>query len=182
MRNKLIKGLGASLVLLIMVIGGVMKYASVYNNANYKFESIQTSKAIVEASLDKMNKTIKQLGQVMGSEKGAFIEFQTLVADSKKGQSIGGIMSQIQEKYPNFEIKDEYKKLMQSIETERNEFLSTQKQHNAKIQYYNQFIGEFFNSMILSGKYQRIEPFVVSSSKSQNSMESGKDEIEDLNI
>jgi len=111
MTKKLGITLGIVGAIIFTIITVVLSYININDTANTKLQEIKGFKPKVEASLDEMNKTITQLSQATKGEKQAFLDFQALVSDSKKGQSVGGMMSQIQEKYPTFDIKG-FEKLM----------------------------------------------------------------------
>lgn len=174
--------LGISIVLIVVVSFVVIQYFTINDKALILREEIIGEKAKVEASMDNMKKTINQISQVVSSEKEAFIEFQSLVATSKKEQDIGAIMSSINEKYPDFEIKDDYKKLISNIEIKRNEFLSAQNTYNMKVVNYNQFIVKLSNKLFLDDMFEKFEPFVVSSSYTKKSMQTGIDDDNDLGL
>jgi len=169
----------ASVSVFVLLFTYIMVYISVNDEATERLSNITAMKTKVETSLDNMNKTISQKTDVTKGETKAFLEFQALVADSKKGQSIGGMMTQIQEKYPDFNIKG-FSFIMRTIEIKRDEFELVQNQYNDKVAQYNSFINKTINSMMLKDKHVTLEQFVVSSKSSKNSMVTGEDEIKEI--
>ena len=181
MSKKLLLGLGLGLVFLISVVSVVVVYINVNDDANTRLETIDGMKSKVEVSLDNMNKVLTSQGMVVKGEKEAFLEFQRLVSESKKGQTIGGIMTAVNEKYPSFEIKG-FDKLMVSIEAKRDDFAIVQNQYNSHIVEYNKFIVKTINGIFLSDKHTKLEQFVVSSKSAKSSMITGEDELNDFNL
>jgi len=179
MTKKLGITLGIVGAIIFTIITVVLSYININDTANTKLQEIKGFKPKVEASLDEMNKTITQLSQATKGEKQAFLDFQALVSDSKKGQSVGGMMSQIQEKYPTFDIKG-FEKLMQAIEEKRDEFTDIQNAYNDRIAQYNSYIVTIVHKMFLSGNHVPLDQFVVSSKKAKESMQTGKDELDSL--
>ena len=179
MTKKLGITLGIVCSAIFLIIAVAMSYININDTANTKLQEIKGFKPKVEASLDEMNKTIAQLAQATKGEKQAFLEFQALVSDSKKGQSVGGMMSQIQEKYPTFDIKG-FNKLMEAIEVKRDEFTDIQNAYNDRIAQYNSYVVTIIHKMFLSGNHTPLEQFVVSSTKAKASMQTGKDELDSL--
>lgn len=169
----------ASVSVFVLFFTYIMMYISVNDEATERLSNITAMKTKVETSLDNMNKTIQQKTDVTKGESKAFLEFQALVADSKKGQSIGGLMTQIQEKYPDFNIKG-FSDIMRIIEIKRDEFELTQNQYNDKVAQYNTFINKTINRMMLNDKHVTLEQFVVSSKSSKKSMVTGEDEIKEI--
>jgi len=174
-------GVVLGLLGVMVLLGGtylVMSISTV-DEANDRLEVVDGVKSKVEVSLDNMNKIITSQIQVTKGEKDAFLEFQALVASSKKGQSLGGIMTQVQEKYPKFEVKG-FEKLMSSIEIKRDEFAIVQNQYNSHVTEYNRFIVKTLNKMFLDETHVKLEQFVVSSKKAKVSMETGEDDLEEI--
>src|ERR1035437_4486246 len=153
----------AGFIIFVGIIISTM-YININDTANTKLQEIDGYKAKVEVSLDEMNKTIKQLSQATKGEKEAFLKFQSLVADSKKGQSLGGVKTQIKEKYQGFD------NLMRNIEGKRDEFALLQEDYNDRVAQYNMYIVKVLNKIFLSGKHVKLDQFVVSSTKAKASM------------
>lgn len=172
-KTGLIIGIGILLTIIGITIFSM--YININDEANTRLQEIKGYRSKVEVSLDVMNKTITQQIQTTNGEKDAFLEFQRLVSDSKKDQSIGGIMTQIQEKYPTFDIKG-FDKIMQTIEIKCNEFATEQNAYNSRVVAYNQFIVKTVNKFFLSSTHVEVEQFVISSSSAKESIETGKDE------
>ncbi len=154
---------------------------SINDEANTRLQTIDGMRSKVEGKLDNMNKILTSQSQVVKGEKDAFIEFQRLVSESKKGQSIGGIMTQINEKYPNFEIKG-FDKLLENMEIQRDEFYTEQVQYNSHITEYNKFIVKKVNKFFLDKGHVKLEQFIVSSKSAKQSMISGEDELKEINF
>ena len=171
--------IGVVLVVVALIITYITMSISVKDTANTKLAEIDGFKSKVEISHDNMKKQISQMADVPVGEKDAFLEFQAMVAESKKGQTLGGIMSQIQEKYPKFDIKG-FDKLAKTIEIKRDEFALAQTQYNSRIVDYNAYIVKVVNDFFLDESHVKLEQFVVSSAESKEAMETGEDEVEKL--
>lgn len=172
--NKLILPIS----ILVLTILSVFMYLkiSINDEANTRLVNIEGLKSSVEIKLDELHKVISENCQVLNGEKEAFMEFQRLVSDTKKGQTITGIMTQVQETYPNFEVKG-YENLMQVIEIERKEFSVEQMKLNDNIAQYNQYIVKTINSYFLdSQKHKNMKQFVISTNKVKQSMETELDD------
>lgn len=172
----LLVGLG---VVLLIAIGTyfIMSF-SVQSSAIDLQETVNAEKSVVESKLDAMNKTLRDFVGVSKAESKTFLEFQKIVASSKEGQSLGGMMTAITEVYPNFDVQG-FKKLYPTIEAQRKEFHTTQTIYNERVRAYNAYrrkpMGKFF---LDAEEFPKVEQFVVSSTASKKSMETGVDDTE----
>lgn len=176
-KTGIILGVVGSVLLTLIIV--LSMYVSINDTANGLYQTLPGLKAKTEASLDAMTKEIAQSSQVTKGEKDAFLEFQKLVSDSKKGQTLGGIMTQVQEKYPTFAIKG-FDKLQSLIESKRDEFVLVQTQYNDRVVAYNSFIVKKVNKIFLPDSVKTLPQFVVSSGAAKESMVTGKDEVKEI--
>lgn len=170
-------GLGIGLVAVCVILWFV--YIAINFNINRQANNLSNKlpaqKTSVESKLDAMNKTLSDFVGITKAESDAFLEFQTIVASSKQGQTIGGMMTAIQEVYPNFDVEG-FKKLYPTVEAQRKEFKDELDIYNDVVREYNTFISDPWNEMFIDvQKYPKAEHFVVSSTESKKSMETGID-------
>ena len=173
-------GISIGVVVLMAILGITYFMMSIgaQKDINVLDNMCIAEKAVVESKLDAMNKTLRDFVGVTKKESETFLEFQKIVASSKEGQSLGGMMTAITEVYPTFDVKG-FTKLFPTIEAQRKEFHTAQVIYNDRIRAYNTFIGDPINSMFIDlEKYKLREQFVVSSSNSKKAMETGIDDSE----
>ncbi len=174
------KGLtiGGVLIALVLVVVYFSINFSINGHANRLSNSLPAGKTKVETKLDQVNKTLKEFVGVTKAESKAFLEFQSIVGKSKEGQTIGGMMTAIQEVYPKFDVKG-FSKLYPTIEAQRKEFKAEQDRYNDLVREYNTYIQDPFNEIFIDNtKYTKAEQFVVSSTASKKAMETGIDDSE----
>jgi len=141
-------------------------------------ERVNAEKTVVESKLDAMNKTLRDFVGVTKAESETFLEFQKIVASSKEGQSLGGMMTAITEVYPTFDVSG-FKKLYPTIEAQRKEFHTTQTIYNERVRAYNAYRRKPMGKFFLDAKeFPKREQFVVSSTNSKKAMETGIDDSE----
>lgn len=179
MTKKLGITLGIIGAVLIMGIVIITMYVTINDKANGLYQSIPGLKAKVEATHTALNSEILQTSSVVKGEKDAFLEFQRLVADSKKGQTLGGIMTQIQEKYPTFQIKG-FEKLQTLIEEKRDEFVLVQTQYNDRVVAYNSYIVGKVHQVFLPDTVKTLPQFVISTVETNEAMKTGKEEVKEI--
>jgi hypothetical protein len=170
--------IGAVVILLILIGTYFVMSFSVQSKMVDLDEVVNAEKSVVESKLDAMNKTLRDFVGVTSKESETFLEFQKIVASSKEGQSLGGMMTAITEVYPNFDVKG-FSKLYPTIEAQRKEFHTQQTIYNERVRAYNAYrrkpIGKFF---LDAEEFPKREQFVVSSSASKKAMETGIDDTE----
>jgi len=181
--NKKWGVLGAiALVVLIVVYFGM---SITYNNAWAKKDNLLVAqKKVIESNFDKMFKILKQQAGVLGKYKDDFKDVYVGIMEGRYGTGgTGGgqggkMMLWIKEHNPKFDASL-YKKLMVSIEANRQEFfeqqkylISIQKQMNdlTRVQPASWFLGD----------EEVPEITIVSSTKTKQVMETGIEDDVDL--
>jgi hypothetical protein len=180
MNSNVKTGIGIGAVVLVLILGVTyfIMSLSAKKEVNVLDKQVIAEKAVVESKLDAMNKTLRDFVGASKAESKTFLDFQKIVASSKEGQTIGGMMTAIQEVYPNFDIQG-FKKLYPTIEAQRKEFHTAQVIYNERVRAYNTFIDDPVNSFFIDrDKYQPKEQFVVSSTSTKKAMETGVDDTE----
>lgn len=170
--------IGAVVIAIILVGTYFMMSFSVQSTAIDLQEGVNAEITSVESKHSTMNNIIRDLVKGTKAEQEAFLKFHETVAESKKGQTIGGMMTAIQEVYPDFDI-DGYKKVYNEIVAQRQEFHTQQKIYNERVRAYNSYrrkpMGKFF---LDAEEFPKVEQFVISSSNTKKAMETGIDDSE----
>lgn len=146
-----------------------------YNNQEVALrEQAEAQRGKVEGVHDAMWKIISQKAQVSQDYRTSFDSIYTNIISGRYSQGDGTMMKWIKEANPNFDASL-YKDVMDAIEVQRTQFMKAQermldikRQHSTLCKTYP---GRWFIS-----NTSEIEYTVISSSKSKEVMESGKDD------
>lgn len=146
-----------------------------YNNQEVALrEQAEAQRGKVEGVHDAMWKIISQKAQVSQDYRTSFDSIYTHIISGRYSQGDGTMMKWIKEANPNFDTSL-YKDVMDAIEVQRTQFMKAQermldikRQHSTLCKTYP---GRWFIS-----NTSEIEYTVISSSKSKEVMESGKDD------
>jgi hypothetical protein len=167
-----------TIALLIIVAFGIVtsigSYFS-YNNQEITLrEQAEAQRGKVEGVHDAMWKIISQKAQVSKDYRTSFDSIYTHIISGRYSQGDGTLMKWIKEANPNFDTSL-YKDVMDAIEIQRTQFMKAQermldikRQHSTLCKTYP---GRWFIT-----DTSEIEYTVISSSKSKDVMESGKDD------
>lgn len=174
--SKVLIGLCVSLAsLFVVALLASMVYFS-YSNSEIKLRNAANAQQQAnEAIFDNVWKTIQQQAEVSSEYKNAFAEIWKDIISSRYQNARGGaLMSFIKEHNPDFS-PDLYKKLMNTIESERKEFLNNQKKLiDLKREHDN--MRTTFPGSLICGNRSELEITIVTSSKTQDVFENKKEE------
>lgn len=177
MKKTLIFSLIIVVVLAIIVIptwvGASNKEIGVRNQMTAQQKSC-------EAFYDKMWKVIQQKAQVADEYKTAFAEIYPSLIDGRYKNDGGTLMKWITESNPNFDVSL-YKDLSTAIESQRNSFfVEQQKLIDLKREHDN--IRQKFPSSMFVGGREEIKITVITSSETEETYRTGKEEKDKLNL
>lgn len=176
--NKKWYVLGAISVLMIAVIIFGMNMS--YSNAWAKKSNMLTAQEkVIEANFDKMWKILKSQAGVLNKYKDDFGEVYSKIMNGRYGNDDGGmLMKWIKEQNPQFDASL-YKKLMVSIEANRQDFFAQQK-YLISIQKQMKDLTMVQPASWFVGDEEVPEITIVSSSKTKAVIESGTEDNIDL--
>lgn len=134
------------------------------------------------SEFDNMWKKISQVVQIPEAKKNAFIEIFQSYAQARTSEGQGQMMTWIKEAVPNADLST-YDKAMNIIVASRDGWTMRQKELVAIASQYNdalvRFPGNFFLRMF---GFKKIDPKVITSSRTEKAFETGKDDDVDLGL
>lgn len=141
--------------------------------------AITAKKTDQEATFDKMWKVLQQKAQVTDQYKEAFASIYPKLIEGRYSQGDGSLMKWITESNPTFDVSL-YKDLMNSIEVERNGFLTTQRQLMDLKREHDKLRKSWPSKWFINDDVKEIEILIVSSTHAKEVIKSGKDDDIDL--
>lgn len=174
------KGLLAGLIAIVVVVTGYIVMSLHYQTKEVELRNeIEAQQVAVGLSYDATWKIIAQKAQVSDDYKHTFAEIYPALMEGRYGDERGGaLMSWISEHNPEFDTTL-YKSLQDSIEAERKNFEREQKRLvDLKAQHDN--LRESPISGHFVGDADEIEIQTVTSSKTEEVMESGREDNIDV--
>lgn len=128
-----------------------------------------------EATFDKMFKVLQQKAGVADEYKKAFGDIYPKLIEGRYSQGDGSLMKWIVESNPQFDISL-YKNLMESIEIERNSFLTTQRQLIDLKREHDNLRLKWPSKWFINDGVVEIQIKIISSTKAKKAIETGKDD------
>jgi hypothetical protein len=169
--------IGVSLITIGIIIALIGISAS--NKEISVRSQITAQKEVCEASFDKMWKIVSQQAQVADQYKETFKEVYPALMEGRYGNEKGGtLMKWITESNPAFDVSL-YKTLMSSIEAERASFFMEQKRL-IDLNNEHRVLRKTFPASFFVGSRPDIEIVIVSSDKTKEIMQAGKENDIDL--
>lgn len=164
---------GLAIVLGLIYVGLNISYSNTANQLEVRADKkIKANKA----SYDAMWKIVKEQMGVADNYKESFKEIYTGIMDERYSDNKGALMSWVQEHNPSFDASM-YKKVMNSIESGRNDFAARQKELISIEEEYNKMLVTFPSSHFL-GDRDMMDNKIVTSSKTEAVFETGlEDEL-----
>lgn len=134
-----------------------------------------------KASFDTMWKILQGQAGVVDKYKKDFQEIWPDLISGRYNKGGGQLMQWVQERNPDFD-SSLYKNLMASIEAERKSFLNEQKYLRKIKQEHDQLRTRFPSGLVLRwfGNSEELKVTIVTSTKTEDSFESGKEDDVDL--
>jgi len=178
--NKVFAALLAVVVLIVVAAGIVAAVWVSYSNTEIRLRAqVEAQQQSNEAVFDNTWKIIAQQAGVSSQYKDAFKEIYPALMNGRYGNARGGaMMSWITEHNPNFDARL-YEKVMNSIEAQRTIFTTEQKKLVDLSREQKTLLATFPGSFFLSGRTPTAIT-IVTSSKTEASFKSGKDDDVDL--
>lgn len=164
----------------VAVVAVILFCLSVVNQEVDLRVAVEAKQEANKASFDTVWKILQNKAGVVSQYKDDFKDIWPALIEGRY-KSGGGLMKWVQERNPNFD-SSLYKDLMASVEAERKEFLRDQKQLIDLNREHNQLCKRPVSGFILRtfGDATPIEITVVTSSRTEESFESGQDNDVDL--
>lgn len=156
---------------------------STYNAAS-KLHNLYDAKLVDNSSeFDNMWKKIAQTAQIPEAKKNALKEIFESQAAARTGKGGGGeLMKWVQESIPNPDLS-EYKTVLNIIVSSRDSWTFRQKELVDIARQYNEMLSTFPSNVFLGFfGMQKINPKVITSSRTENAFSSGKDDDINLNL
>lgn len=169
-------------VLLSVLMGGCWATNKNIDTDNQEVDlstAITAKKTDQEATFDKMWKVLNQKAQVADQYKEAFKEIYPKLIEGRYSQGDGSLMKWITESNPTFDVSL-YKDVMNSIEVERNGFLTTQRQLMDLKREHDKLRKQWPSKWFINDDVKEIEIQIVSSTHAKEVIKSGKDDDVDL--
>lgn len=167
-------------VILVTTIVLVLSGVSIYNDAASVKNTYEMKVKSNEAEFDNMWKKIQQVAQVPDAQKEAFKEVYSSYASSRTAQNQGQMMAWIKESVPNYN-GEIYAQLMNVITGSRdgwtmrqNELVDIARQYNANLVVFPK------NVLLRMFGFEKIEPKVITSTRTEQSFKTGKDDDVEL--
>lgn len=171
----------------LLLLAGILAIwgMGVYNNAaglrNQYTMRVKTNMA----EMDNMWKKISQVVQVNDSHKESLKEIFTSYAEARTGGGDqGSLMKWVQEAIPNTtQLGDTYKQVMNIITGSRDQWTANQRALVSIAEQYNLLLVRFPTNLLLGMfGFEKIDPKVITSSRTENAFETGKDDDVDLKL
>jgi hypothetical protein len=180
MSKTVITFLSIGAVLFVTAIVLVLSGVSIYNDAASVKNTYEMKVKSNEAEFDNMWKKIQQVAQVPDAQKDAFKEVYSSYASSRTSPNQGQMMAWIKESVPNYN-GEIYTQLMNVITGSRdgwtmrqNELVDVARQYNANLVVFPK------NILLKFCGFEKIEPKVITSTKTEQSFKTGKDDDVEL--
>ena len=164
---------------LILAIYGV----STYNTAS-RLHNLYDAKLVDNNSeFDNMYKKIAQTSQIPTAKKEALKEIFNGYATARTGNGdSGSLMKWVQESVPNVDLS-EYKDIMNIITGSRDSWTNRQKELIDIARQYNEMLSVFPSNLLLQVLgFKKIDPKIVTSTRTEQAFATGKDDDLDLNL
>lgn len=175
--NRWLIGIGGGiLVMALLYMGGCVHYKGKEVRLR---NTILAQKKVNEANYDTMWKVVKQLAGVKDDYKEAFGKIYKDLIEGRYGNEKGGsLMKFIQESNPTFDTRL-YEKLANAIEAKRTEFFEHQKALAVMKSQHDNLRQEPISGLFVGG-VPEIEITIVTSTKTEETFKSGKEDDVDL--
>lgn len=166
----------------VCVIGFVLLLSgvSIYNDAASLRETYGMKVKSNEAEFDNMWKKIQQVAQIPDAQKDAFKEVYSSYASARTSQGQGQMMAWIKETVPNY-TGDIYVQVMNVVTGSRDGWTMRQNELVDVARQYNVNLAVFPKNVLLRMfGFEKIDPRVITSSRTEQSFKTGKDDDVDL--
>lgn len=175
--NKAI--LTGGIVVLILACVSMFCLRMSYNNKEIEYRNLSDAqRTVISTHYDEMWKILQQQAQVTNEYKDGFKEIFTGIIGGRYDKGDGSLMKWIQESNPNFDASM-YKELMVSIKSERKAFTTCQDRMIDIVNQHKNLVTTEPSKWFISN-VTPIEFTPITSSRTNNAMESGIDDEVDL--
>jgi hypothetical protein len=157
------------IITLIWAIGGYNGAAQLKNTYEMKVKDNSSE-------FDNMWKKISQVTQIADSKKDAFKEIFNGYATARTPQGGGQMMLWVKENAPNLDLSV-YDKAQNILVASRDGWTMRQKEMVGIAEEYNKRLVTFPSNLLLGlFGFQKIDPKVITSSRTEKAFETGKDD------
>lgn len=167
---------GTGIILVVIIVS---MFVSFHNKDAQLRNLVTTKQTDNKSEMDAMWKTIEQNAQVTVMQKDALMEIFNSYAAGRTGEGGGGtLMKWVQESVPNVDQKT-YTLLMNTITAQRDGFKFRQKElldlNRERNTMLDQVPGSLL-AMFCPGDHKKIDVVIVTSTRTENSFKTGKDD------
>lgn len=183
MKNKLILAFIAltAVGVSFLIICGIY-VVSLYNSASTLKNTYDMKVKDNSSEYDSMWKIISQTAQIPEAKKNAFEEIYTEYAAARTSKSTNQMMTWVKESAPHVDLST-YDKLMNVITGTRQSWTFRQKELVGIAEEYNKKMISFPSNIFLGMfGFQKIDPKVITSTRTEEAFQSGKDDDVTLNF
>lgn len=175
-----------TLIVLAAILLGIGGCSGIYGVSTYntakRLHNLYDAKLVDNTSeFDNMWKKISQTSQIPDAKKDALKEIFNGYAAARTGNGDNGsLMKWVQESIPNPDLS-EYRDVMNIIVGSRDSWTNRQKELVDIARQYNEMLSVFPSNIFL-GLFgmEKIDPKVVTSSRTDNAFKTGKDDDVEL--
>jgi hypothetical protein len=168
-------GIAACVLMVCLVLGIYM--IGTYNEAAKLKNTYEAKVKDNSSEFDNMWKKIQQVSQVTDAQKNALREIFEGYAQARTGNGSGGnLVKWIHESVPNVDTST-FNNLQNLIVSSRDAWTMRQKELVDISRQYNQNLAVFPSKLVLGMfGFEKIDPKVITSSKTEKTFETGKDD------
>jgi hypothetical protein len=149
---------------------------NVYNGAATLKNQYTMQVSANEATFDNMWKKVQQSAQLADAQKNGFREVFESYATGRTAEGQGRIMAWIKEAAPRVDLSL-YKNVLNIITGSRDEWTRNQVELVSIAEQYNLKLSTFPSNFILKMfGFEKIDPKIISSTRTKNAFETGKDD------
>lgn len=168
----------ATLLVGVLVIGGIG--VNIYNTQSTLKNTYEMKVKSNEAEFDNMWKKIQQTASVGEAQKDGFRQIFTDYAKGRTVEGAGKVMSWVKEAIPKVDLSI-YKQILNIVTGSRDSWTGRQNELVDIARQYNQNLVTFPKNLILGMfGFQKIDPKIVTSSRTEKAFTDGKDDSVDL--
>lgn len=180
MSKSLIIALAVAALLAVSAVTLGLAGVSIYNSEARLKNTYEMKVKSNEAEFDNMWKKIQQSTQVADAQKDGFRQIFSDYATGRTAEGQGKVMAWVKESIPNVDLKI-YNNVLNIMTGSRDGWTMRQNELVDVAREYNQNLVVFPKSILLKFcGFEKIDPKVVTSSRTDKAFSTGKDDEVDL--
>lgn len=180
MNTKWIVGLAVAGTIALIGLVTLVTAVGIYNAQSSLQNTYEMKIKANESDFDNMFKKIRQSVQIPEAKKDAFRDIFTAYAGARTSEGQGRVMAWVKESAPNVDLST-YDNVLNIINGSRDSWTSRQKELVDLAREYNQNLVVFPKNIFLKFcGFQKIDPKIVTSTKTEEAFKTGKDDDVEL--